>query len=61
MTDGDPAEWVRTQCLRLARSNGTPVGYWLSLPLGELVLWIRTHNRIADADIRAREKARKKR
>lgn len=34
------------QCLVLARANNTPVGWWLSLPLGELRDWIGAHNRL---------------
>lgn len=28
----------------MARINSTPVSYWYTMPISELVLWIRAHN-----------------
>ncbi|WP_297199836.1 hypothetical protein [uncultured Flavonifractor sp.] len=38
----------------LAQTNHTPVSFWLSLPLGELVRWIHASNEL----VREREKDR---
>lgn len=44
---GDGGQWLRRQCLILARANATPVGYWLSEPLPCLMQWIEAHNKLA--------------
>lgn len=46
---GQPVgQWLRVQCLILARNNHTPADYWLSLPLRELGLWIEANNAIVE-------------
>jgi electron transfer flavoprotein beta subunit len=43
---GDGGKWLRRQCLIMAKTNNTPVPFWLSLPLSELIAWIRESNHI---------------
>ena len=47
--------WPRKQCLILAKTNSTPVYYWLSLPLKDLRIWIEAHNAV----LRDEQEARK--
>jgi hypothetical protein len=32
----------------MAQNNNTPVSYWLSLPLSDLMLWIGDNNHIIE-------------
>ncbi|MCD8361732.1 MAG: hypothetical protein LUC98_02015 [Lachnospiraceae bacterium] len=41
---GGSGDWLRRQCLVLARNNATPIEYWLSLTLSELRAWIEANN-----------------
>lgn len=43
---GDGGEWLREQCIIMAKNNGTDIPFWLSMPLVQLIQWIRTNNRI---------------
>lgn len=43
---GDGGRWLRRQCLMLARNNNTPVGYWLSLTVPQLLHWIQANNEL---------------
>ena len=46
--------------LRLARYTKTPIGYFLDMPMGELVEWIEVANREAKEEARrAKESAKK--
>ena len=45
---GDGGDWLRKQCLILARNNHTGVDFWLSRPLAELGRWIESNNALAE-------------
>lgn len=46
MTDINPAEWVREQCIELSRWTKTGIDVWSSMTIVELGLWIGTFNRM---------------
>jgi len=50
VTAADGGHWVRRQCLLMARSNRTPVGFWLGMPLHTLGEWIRDSNDLIRED-----------
>jgi hypothetical protein len=37
---GDGGRWLRREVLSLSQMNGTPVDFWLSMPLRRLRGWI---------------------
>jgi len=41
---GDGGQWLRANCLILARMDNMPVPWLLHLPLRELAEWISAHN-----------------
>lgn len=53
MIPGKDGLWLREQVLILAKNNHTPVPYWLSVPLRELKLWIKSNNAIIADEKRA--------
>lgn len=52
---GDGGEWLREQCLIMARSNYTSISFWLSLSLIEFIQWIQTNNRLVSRREKERE------
>ena len=54
---GDGGVWLRRQCLTMAKTNQTPVSYWLSLPLPSLCKWIKVSNQLVKE---ARERRKNK-
>lgn len=40
----------------MARTNNTPVSYWMSLPLRELVEWIAASNHLSEEIMSKRKK-----
>lgn len=57
---GDGGQWLRRQCLVLSQNSHTPISYWLSVPLRELVAWIEASNRIVKETRELRERNRPK-
>lgn len=45
----DGGRWLRRQCLLMSRTNHTPIGTWLDMPLTEFMDWIDSSNEIAKA------------
>ncbi|WP_298031690.1 hypothetical protein [uncultured Dysosmobacter sp.] len=42
----------------MAKNNNTPVSFWLSLPLPDLVAWIKASNAIVEKENAERQRAR---
>ena len=56
---GDGGVWLRRQCLAMARTNNTPVDFWLSLRLGELSQWVKASNALIAEEMEKRKQKRK--
>jgi hypothetical protein len=53
---GDGGAWLRRQCLVMARTNNTPVDFWLSLRLGDLAQWVKSSNAIIAEEMENRKR-----
>lgn len=47
------------QCLAMARTNNTPVDFWLSLRLGEFSQWVKASNALIAEEMEKRKQKRK--
>ena len=56
---GDGGVWLRRQCLAMARTNNTPVDFWLSLRLGEFSQWVKASNALIAEEMEKRKQKRK--
>ena len=59
MIVGDGGAWLRRQCLAMARTNNTPVDFWLSLRLGEFSQWVKASNALIAEEMEKRKQKRK--
>ena len=51
--------WLCRQCLAMARTNNTPVDFWLSLRLGEFSQWVKASNALIAEEMEKRKQKRK--
>ena len=56
MIVGDGGVWLRRQYLAMARTNNTPVDFWLSLRLGEFMQWVKASNALIAEELDRRKR-----